>query len=455
MLFLTLCILIIYAIISYILFDKDIMAPPTVVTLGFLFSTLCAFYNERRWGLDFSENTMGIISVGIAAFIIGGLLAIILYNIIYNARFKNKLVFPNRISSVEPIVIETSKTLLIIFAQIVIAIVLFLQLRQITGGMNWANVVSAYRSLTAIGEGSDSIPLLLRQFIQANFAIGLIYIYIIGNNFAAHKKQSKLDWVPVILSCIITFMQGYRSDMLRLWVALLIITYVLKKRTVGWRSSKETKKLAKKMAVSLIAIAVLFVALRGTVGRAETDWDPFYYLTFYAGSPVAALDLFLDNMNMPSDIWGKETFYHLNQNIGSWFNKPEMDYNFFKEFRQSPNGTFIGNVYTALRPPYYDFGLIGLIVFMLVMGLFFTFFYYKVHDKYKTNKIDFRLLVYAYIAYTFFLYFYNLYNTFICFAFIKLVIELLIIRWFLLRVHLRKRYTVKIRKNSFRGESHR
>lgn len=445
MLLVTVIILLVFTLFSFIIFDRDIFAPPTVVSLGLLFSSLCAFYNEEKWALDYSANTTGVISVGVASFIFGGIIAVLLTKL-FHIRNKGG---SHRTYNVTPIYVEYSKTIIIILFQLLTSAMLFMELRRITGVSSYLEMVAKYRLLTGrlqdLGDTSIRLPWLLRQFLEVNFAIGLLYIYVVGNNIAAKFKSMKINWVPIILCCIITFMQGYRSDMLRLWVALLVITYTLKKRSVGWRSSKETKKMIRIMAVSIVGIAFLFVALRSTVGRAETDWDPIFYLTHYAGSPVAALDLFLKDPCEPSTIWGKESFYNLNQIIGKWFNKPELRYIFYKEFRSSPSGMIIGNVYTALRPPYYDFGGTGgMAVYMIVFGLFFTYLYFKTRNKFGKSEVDFRLLLYAYIAYTFFLYFYNLYNNFISLGFAKFLVELLIVRWYLVGWHFKKRISVKL-----------
>ena len=387
MLLVTIIILLVFALLSFAIFDRDIFAPSTVVSLGLLFSSLCAFYNEEKWALDYSVNTAGVISVGVASFIFGGIIAIFLTKF-FRARNVGK---GHRAYNVAPIYVEYSKTIVVILFQLLTSVMLFMELRRITGVSSYSEVVSTYR-LLSVADTSIVLPWLLRQFLEANFAIGLLYIYIVGNNIAAKFNSMKINWIPIILCCLLTFMQGYRSDMLRLWVALLVITYTLKKRSAGWRNSKETKKMIRIMAISIVGIAFLFVALRSTVGRAETDWDPIFYLTHYAGSPVAALDLFLKEPCKPSTIWGKESFYNLNQIIGKWFNKPELRYIFYKEFRQSPSGLIIGNVYTALRPPYYDFGGIGgLTVYMIIFGLFFTYLYFKVRDRFGKSEVDFRL----------------------------------------------------------------
>lgn len=445
MLFVIVGILLVFVIISYIIFDRDFLAPPTVVSLGLLFSSLCALYNEEKWALDYSADTTVVIAVGVGTFIAGGLIGVILSNL-----FKlNKVSFSHKTYIVSSIQVGALKTLIVVLFQILTMIMLLREVSRITGGGSYLAMVATYRSLTGFNQDLDDLslqfPWLLRQFLEMNFAFGLIYIYVIGNNIAAKSKTIFLNWVPVILCSIITFMQGYRSDMLRLWVALLVITYTLKKRSSGWKNNRDTKKMIRRMALSVIGIAILFVTLRSFVGRSESDWDPIFYLTHYAGSPIAALDLFLKDPTLPSNIWGKECFYNLNLIMSTWLKKPELRYIFYKEFRKSPSGLYIGNVYTALRPPYYDFGGIGgLAVYMLIFGAFFTFLYCKVRDKCGKGEVDFGLLLYSYIAYTFFLYFYNLYNNFVSFGFVKFIAELLIVRWLIVNFKYKSRFHLRL-----------
>lgn len=448
MLLLTVFFLAVLFLLSYAFFDRDILAPPTVVSLGFLFATLCCFYNEKKWMLDFSGTTTWTIVIGIACFIGGGIIAVFLINIFRGG----KLGFTHNMSEVHPIEISVFKTWIVVLFELFTLVLLFIELRRLTGSVVWFQIVSTFRAQTAHvnpEEYTMRLSGICRRSIDLSFAFALIYAYIIGNNIAAKFKQPIINWGPIVLSCILSFMQGYRSDMLRLWIAILVVSFTLNRRKVGWKSSRETKKMVRMMALSVLGIAIVFVALRGTVGRSETDWDPIYYLAFYAGSPIAAFDMFLKNPLAPSDIWGKETFYNLNQSIGAWFNKPELRYIFYKEFRRSPSGIWIGNVYTALRPAYYDFGFAGMIIVMLGMGFFFTFFYLKVRDRRGSNPIDLRLLIYSYVAYTFFLYFYNCYNTFVSFGFILIIVEFLAARWFLISFKLQGR-TKRIRFVSLR-----
>ena len=428
MLLLTVAIILALSVLSYILFDKDWLAPPTIVCLTFLFGSLCTIYNEEKWGLQFSGETTWTIFIGLFSFMVGGIIAIVVISLLR----RGKPAFFHIQADVKPIDVGYYKTIFVILFQIVVIFLVFMQIRRIAGGSSWFNMISVYRSLTGFNQDLDDqtlvFPWIIRQLLEVNSAFGYIYSYIAGNNIAVKAKKNLLNFIPIILCCVVTFMQGYRSGMLRYWVALLIVTYTIKKRSTGWRSNRETKKMIRRIVLSVLVIAVLFVALRSTVGRLETDWDPLFYLTHYAGSPIAALDLYLKNPLPKSDIWGKECFFELNRLIATRTNNNHFRYIFYKEFRYSPSGMLIGNIYTALRPPYQDFGgAVGMALFMLIMGLFFTSCYIKVRDKKNESVIDFRLLLYSYIGYTFFLYFYNMYNTWISPGFIKYIVELYVI----------------------------
>lgn len=433
MLLYTIAILAVLIIISYAVFDRDIMSPPTVVALVFLFGALCTFYNEERWQLDFSRETMLLVVFGVAAFIAGSAAALFLSNL----KRQGSRGFSHQISPVEYIDIARLKTLLVILFQLLTIYMLVSQLRRITGGGSWSQVVAIFRGRKSVDPEQNTLKLsaLLKQFISVSFYLALFYAYIVGNNIASGKRQPVINWLPVILSSAMSILQGYRSDILRYWIAILVVAYMLKKRSIGWKHSKSSRKMVRAMALSVVFIGVLFVAVRGLVGRSSTK-DPLYYLTFYAGCPLAAFDVFVNKQIEPSPIWGKETFYNLNQNIGTLLHRSELRYRFFHEFSRSPNGTSIGNVYTALRAPYYDFGKTGMIVVMFIMGAFFTFFYLKVRKRNGRSPVDMWLLVYSYVAYTFFMYFYNCYNTFISLSIVKAVVLFLLFRWFFLKVRL-------------------
>ena len=282
---------------------------------------------------------------------------------------------------------------------------------------------------------SMKMPWLLSQSVIFGNDISMIFCYIVGNNLAAKKKFSFLYWIPILLGMAMIMMRGFRGGAIKLWVIVLVVWYTIQSRSDGWKFSKNTSRMIRKMAVSVLVLAVLFSTTRSLVGRKDTGSSILYYVTFYGGCPIAALDQYLRDPydNNPYNIWGKETFYFLNQNILAWAGKAEQR-SFFSQrgWAWTNNGTRVGNVYTAMRQPIEDFGYIGLPVVMSIMGCFYMFLYCKTRKKHGTGKFDFLLLVYACCAHSFFVYFFSTYYTFISTTFIKELFFWKISLWFLM-----------------------
>lgn len=438
MLLLTIVLLIVLFLISYRIFDKDLFAPPTVVCITFLFSTLCTLYNETKWALDFSVVTTLVILTGIGTFMLGGIVGAFLAN----GRKMNRFSFSHQVYPAQLIDISKFKILAVIAFQMIILVWLYRHMTQTVGvlGIAWAEIMSIYRQESMHMLQDDMtmrIPWLLGQSMVLCTDVSMIFCYIVGNNMATKKKFSFLYWIPVLLGMVLIMMQGYRGGAIKLWVIVLVVWYTIQKRSDGWRFSQNAYKMIRKMAVSVLALLFLFAATREIVGRTGSgnQWSIVDYVTFYGGCPNAALDQYLRNPydNNPYNIWGKETFYFLNQSILAWRGIKEQR-SFFAErgWAVTNNGTVVGNVYTAMRQPIEDFGYLGLPSIMSVMGCFFVFLYCKTRKKHGTGKIDFHLLIYAYCAHSFFVYFFSTYYTFISTTFIKELIFWKISLWFLM-----------------------
>ena len=426
-----------FSVLSYLIFYKDLFAPPTIVCLVLLFGAICTFYNEKRWDLDFSSESACVIIFGIIAFIIGGIIAVLLYSAWHHSTGRETKI----VSGAKQVRIEDYKIWLVVLFELVTIIALYRQLRLFAGNeLSWSEVVHEYRDQMNLEpeEVTMRLPFLLSQSLSLWFALSFFFTYVFANNCALNVKNPWLSAIPVLLYLIMSFMQGYRGDLIRIWVAFLVCYYTDQKRAVGWKKTRETKKLFWIIGITILAIGVAFVLLRSSVGRTDgsKEWDPLYYVTFYAGSPMAAFDLFVKRHAPRPTIWAKETFYYLNQSLGAWLNKPELRYSFPKEFRVSPNGTWLGNVYTAFRAPYNDFGFSGMLFFSLIIGLFFTLLYCRLRMQQGKRSIDLYLLAYSYIVYTCFLFFYNNYFFFLSTAFIKTILFWILGRWFFTELHL-------------------
>ena len=60
-------------------------------------------------------------------------------------------------------------------------------------------------------------------------------------------------------------------------------------------------------------------------------------------------------------------------------------------------GHEIGNVYTMFASPLYDFGYLGVVFVVSVMGIYYGKNYYKIMYSSKSKIFDYRLFIYAYL----------------------------------------------------------
>lgn len=440
MLLLTIGAVFVLFIASYLIFDKDLFAPPTIVALTFLFGCLCCFYNEKTWGLVFSVKSLGLISAGILSTMIGGLIGVYLSSLpkvgVYSfAREKNEP---------QEIYINPFKTWAVLAFQTVTIALVFLHIRRVTGFSSWGLAVAKYKLITGlqadVNDSSVYMPFITRNMNEVSRLCAVVYAYIIGNNLVAARRKISLNWLPVIVYTVLSFMQGGRSNLIRLWLVVLVTAYTIHKRSVGWINNKQTKKVIRRMSLSVIGIGALFAGARELVGR-TVDSDPLYYVTFYAGSPIAVLNQVWEAPINKPEIFGQRILFYLNQTTRVLFGFPER-YSFYYNYMRSPNGSHIGNAPTAFRPAFVEFGPVGFFVFFVACGAFFTLLYCKCRKKRGRGPFDFRLLIYAYIAYTFFMYFYSTFFDFLSHVFIKYMIEMYLIKWALTDVELRHRARV-------------
>lgn len=63
-------------------------------------------------------------------------------------------------------------------------------------------------------------------------------------------------------------------------------------------------------------------------------------------------------------------------------------------------GNLTSNVYTFFRRPLHDFGIVGMYIFTILVGLLFCWIYYrKIKSKERSIRVDCWVLAYGYLYY--------------------------------------------------------
>ena len=305
-------------------------------------------------------------------------------------------------------------------------------------GLNLANFserIQSYRKLTMTdAEAIFDIPFYVKQLIKLSKAFIYCYSFVIIYNCALLKEKfSFKKHIPIsfIISIIIYFVQtvfsASRFNLAILVVYLFLTYYVLFFARKGIGTVKF--KTIIRVCLIIVVFGFLFFVTKEFFGR-TSDKTFVEYLGAYFGGSIELLDLYVINPLQKSLIWGKETFTALNSDLFGYSS------NIHLEFRQS-NGIWIGNVYTAFRNYYQDFGMQGVIILQVIYSFIITNLY-NIASKSRNNT---ALILYALFGYTLVLHSYRdfFFSTIISINYLNIMFYMFIVMQIFKRVKIKLR----------------
>lgn len=319
----------------------------------------------------------------------------------------------------------------------------FVRVGQALGGTNFISYFGLVRLyLTEIQNGltSDSYNFELSSVwssINATaqaFAFVSILLYIYNLSFA-NKKQSHLLVIFLVFVPSLIFNTS-RAIFLQIFATLIVpgILIYYKKSGVG-----KQKKLIKVMSLLFVSFFFVF-SLIGLIrsGFYEDSGyiqDSFNSLTKYLGSPIIGIDYLLNSNYQISDYFARETcpiIYTILEKIGFTFPKQAFHFTTF------PCGDDVSNVYTALRDPILDFGILGMLVTRILLGFIYGYIYrralYYTHASKVHVFVLFGVVMFPIVFYFFADVFYYLTNV----DFFTTVITLFLINRLFIKKHKEK-----------------
>lgn len=387
--------LLLMLLMLYVLHRFDIMYPSIILCIVYLICIAFAMYNWDVWDMgDYSLQAAAVTALGVLCFSLTGL-------------FVEKIMFFGkktiRGQSVQPgnclqeirirmpwIITNTLFTLTALLW-------FFLEVRRIAGASSgWTEMLVRYRAKVSYGVLSpeEQMPFLLRQMTKLVTVQGFFFGTVLVNNVVARGFRRSDVWLflPILGTAIQTLLNAGRLDILKLIACILVASYILWHRKKGWNRNL-SRRFIKIGFFSLVGMLVGFYLLKGAAGR-ESTFDPMYYISLYVGGSIKLFDMFMQSPPAPSTIWGKESFYLVNQFL-SKFGNENLAYIRHLEFRFC-NGVNVGNVYTALRRYYFDFGIAGVVILTTILSLIVHWLYCKVKYS-KSRKLDFGIVAFSYL----------------------------------------------------------
>lgn len=389
-------IFILLTITSYYLLGRDIIAPPVIFCAMYTLSIGMSLTQWKEWNLSdysiaaFNTYLWGAILFISISFCVKKILILISNkHINYNGMYLQEMPF--------------NRALLFIFIiiDIVILFLLYKEVKNIGGSGNFSQMMEQFRQQTSYSF-EVQLPAYLQQVLKLTNILAYICGFILINNILCEgfKKIDFLLIVPLIIYLLSSILQSNRLVILEIIGALGIYYFLL--RAIKYKNNVVNFKLILKIIVIFLIVLIGFYAIRLLIGRSGSeDTGVIDYLAMYMGGPVKLFDLYLKNP-IRSDFWGKETFYGLVRNLNSWGIMDTFQYLPHKEFRMV-NGISLGNVYTAYRSYFADFGWGGIIWLQSIFSLFYSLLYYMLKlSKYYNHKL--KIIIYGYIATPIFLH---------------------------------------------------
>ncbi|MBR1555032.1 MAG: oligosaccharide repeat unit polymerase [Oscillospiraceae bacterium] len=422
---------------SYFLSKFDILNPVFLCCAAFLLSIFSAYYNIFNWAIHLSPITIGLILCSLTAMVVCSTL-------VTEISFKNSNSF--QLVRVKTIKIEDYKFYLILLIGIAAAYFYLKDVIRIAkssgyvSGSGLTELLTMYRkSHFDSSSVENNISRVAFYLIDIYKVMTHLITYVAINNLiTAKNNKDRFDAAKLfsvtLLYAGISILGAARFRILQLFTYIVIVYFMLYKKKNGWKKRFKIKTILM-IILAVFLLLTVFVALRSVIGR-ETDSDPIYYITSYMGGSIELLDLFIKDPVPPSDIWGKESFYMIYSFLGRKLHIEEWCYTFVKEFRMA-NGYNVGNVYSALRCFYYDFGFLGCVLASGLVGAIYTYLYKRIGRKKIDTDIDLGIVAYGFIFYAIALYCINYYFDFVSPSYIKTILFFIIGKWFLVRFKIR------------------
>ena len=389
-------LLLLILIISIIANKKDITAPAIIFTFGFAFQCFWAILYHKAWRLNLHLNTFLVLFLGVLEFFLVTMLVKFIANKIKPRKKDDK-----------PFVMQEVKTnklfeYLYFGVSIIISVVyLYFVIRAVNGSYkSISSIMQAISDYDAYLKFSDefsnnSIPFLIKNLNLAVIYSGYWFLYVIINNFFYNKKIRIIQVLIFISSLVAALISGSRTPVIMMMIAGICYYLVLLFKKKSYKNLFTKKMFIYLIILGAVAIGLFFPAAK-LLGRSISS-NPVDYLSIYCGAEVKNLDTYLQERPylFKYDTYGSQTMYNVIQ-----FASDKLHIKGLKAYRldlpfRKVDDIDLGNVYTTFYAYIYDFGYLGLFIFVFVMAAICASLYEYIIRLRKLDKPKLSVLIYG------------------------------------------------------------
>lgn len=386
-------ILLLLTIVSFIRSRYDVLDPIFIYNICLTGCCALAALYTRAWNLPMHFNSMMIIITMSIFFFIGGIIA-------ERSTCTGKYI--NRDNSSKLRGFYISWPLWIFFIVILLYFIYlnyvnFLALAsQVTDETEFAKMLGPVNS----GFVHKEIETGRWAAYRLRFASGMAYLSILAIwiNLMAKQYQEIFKWscFVILYFPFIVFTAGRQQFMYLIMFAMISFFLIYRK----WKTSES--HLEREFLIIAIAIGAFLICFLGMGvinGKVGANTDFLKVLVHYAGTNISAFDVYINEMVMPDNQYIGATT--LTQIYGFLYTHGFDVPRFFQYITLfTAFGPVTTNVYTAFARYINDYGYLGCLMIMFLIGFFYTYFYKQIYCHGLKNWM---ILVYASISYPIFL----------------------------------------------------
>ena len=398
-------VLVLALFLTYILFQKDIFAPPTMMILVFLVSAILLLARYDDWRVnEYSVNACVLLFIGIISFVLGGVIA---FYVIQKITIQNR-----RIGSVlkKSLVSRIDISLIWISLAIIMGVLevklLYRYICHTVVTMNYnhsslASLLYSYRwvfinNLIPAELGMPRYLGLLKYTVEVISAFS-IYVFLHNIILKCYKKRDFIYFAIVLFWPLNAILTSSRGDIITLLAEAIYLIYFFFSVNRGFSMMTSLKVINKGVKI-LIAFLVFFFGFAVFQNRINSNNTLMNSITIYISGGIRAFDLFVKeplekNMGL---IGNDETLRYFSMFLAVHMHRGEKTL-LPLEFRYI-DGKSIGNIFTAFRRYYSDFGIVGIVIFSIILGLVMSLLYAKSKKACIYKKNAFVILLFSWLS---------------------------------------------------------
>ncbi len=439
MIYILFIILVLLFIILFNMDKYDMTSPAKVFVFGFLFQSMWAVAYARKWELGLHVNTFLTITLGIIEFV----LVCFIVKMFFNKKYKEV----RQKKHLDLIKIDNWKKILYLVSISIFTVVyLYYIVKAVDGNFgSLSGIKEAIAKYDNYAKFTDNFDLVRMPFLISNIRIAIIasgywFGYVILYNFIIDKKVKPIEIIILIVTVVLSIMNGSRTPAFMMIVALISYYLILKFKKSNYKE-KIDFKVVRNIAIIGLVFIVTFISFGSLLGR-KSQRKPLDYLAIYIGAEVKNLDLFLQEKDIieKNTIFASQTLKPVVDTIGQ-----KIGFEGYERYRldlpfRSVNGMGLGNVYTTFYPYIYDFGYVGVVVFVFFMALISQVVYEFIRKTKLSSVPQISILMYGIIFGCLLLSFFSnkFYENIVTVNFLKNIVVWLLCNWFFTKLDIKK-----------------